>query len=201
MASSTDPLIRSRGGQSRTSVKSEPFDHLIQHLKQYDPMLYEAFRKLSLTITSIGDRVTNISQESDFQDLWYARVIIPGALSVANDVLVNRFNVEITVNGIPDFTKKIVLDFCSATVKVSPSSGDTEVDLLRSQDFTTQSSPTWTSIFGENKIKIAQGETFGIQPNFAITELFNRDVFRADVLTTGSASGFNAVLIGHLVDL
>src|SRR5258708_1858616 len=57
MASSTDPLTRSKGGKSSDNVRSEPFQHLIQQVKQVDPMLYEALRRIGSNISNISDVV------------------------------------------------------------------------------------------------------------------------------------------------
>ena len=55
-----DPTTRSKGGKSGSNIKTEPFEHLIQHIKQYDPMLYEALKRASYQITQTGNTVTNI---------------------------------------------------------------------------------------------------------------------------------------------
>lgn len=59
MANSTQRLAaeRSAGVKSGSAALKEPFQHLIQHIKQTDPMLYEALRRLTV---AIGD--TNISE-------------------------------------------------------------------------------------------------------------------------------------------
>lgn len=45
--------IRSKAGQSGSPVKAEPFEHLIEHIKQTDPMLYEALQRLTYLINNL----------------------------------------------------------------------------------------------------------------------------------------------------
>lgn len=52
--------IRSKGGKSGARVVSEPLDHLIQHIKQDDPKLYEALKRISTALVGQGLRVEDI---------------------------------------------------------------------------------------------------------------------------------------------
>lgn len=54
-----DTTQRVGGGKSGSPVLREPFEHLIQHVKQSDPMLYEALRKLT---NDAASNATNIKK-------------------------------------------------------------------------------------------------------------------------------------------
>jgi len=185
-------LTRAEGGQSGSSVLTEPFDHLIQHIKQYDPMLYEALKRvpsLIQNITDIQDIVDGIPSKSKY---WKGfRAILPLVPPVLTDVMDNRYRVDI-----PD-GKKIILGGVSATSKINPSIGDLSADVLVSID----ASVTFSSIFnGTSRIKIANGAHRGDLTALAIRELNLDDELRIDVLSNGAASGIEIVGWGTLED-
>lgn len=187
------PILNRGGGQSRSSVITEPFDHLIQHLKQADPRLYEALKRVSLLQQNIQN-IVDISETpfGTFDQLYPIRAIVPGLAIVADDVSTNRYTLKI------DDTKKLVLELVTITAKSSPPlSGDYEIDWLRSND----QSVTFTSIFPDG-----DRPTLGIGlhtvefKKFAIIELFNGDEMRFDVKQSGDANDMESVIKGKIVD-
>lgn len=85
---SVSPGVRTKGGKSGSSVRSEPFEHLIQHIKQTDPMLYEALRRASSQIVNIsnygtpdGTTITPEKQKQTFQ-----RTLLLKDLTVGDDI-------------------------------------------------------------------------------------------------------------------
>jgi hypothetical protein len=46
-------------GNSGSNVLQEPIGHLIQHVKQYDPMLYEALQRVGSQVNSVSNVVNN----------------------------------------------------------------------------------------------------------------------------------------------
>ncbi len=187
-------ITRADGGQSRSSVLTEPFDHLIQHIKQADPRLYEALKRVSRLEENITDIVNNVkpSPFPPVRDPEKIRVIIPGLAIIANDVAVNRYKVKI------DDSKKIKLELCAITAKSSPPlTGDYEIDWLRSID----ESVTFVSLFpvGDRPILSVGSHTVD-HLGFAIAELFNGDELRVDVISANGANDMEAVLKGKIVD-
>lgn len=186
---------RAKGGQSNSSVLTEPFDHLIQHIKQNDVRLYEALKRLF----SLQTNITNLIGTDEEPDLFppvrdpeKIRAIIPGLAIVANDVAVNRYKVKI------DEDKKILLELCAVTAKSSPPlTGDYEVDWLRSNNL----SVTFASLFpaGDRPVLPLGAHTME-HKSFAIIELFNNDELRVDVISAEGANDMETVLKGKIVD-
>jgi len=85
-SSLVDPGAPRRGGnKSGSSVKSEPFGHLIEHIKQTDPMLWEALRRASSQINSLanfGSLVTPPLQAAQI----HHRTLLVKDTTVGNDI-------------------------------------------------------------------------------------------------------------------
>lgn len=183
---------RSDGGASGSSVITEPFDHLIQHIKQYDPRLYEALKRIMSLQSNVED-INELSQLfQPISDPEKIRAIVPGLQVVADDVAVNRYTVKI------DIDKKIVLELCSITAKTSPPlTGDYEIDWLRSKD----EAATFDSLFPDgDRPKLLLGDHTREHKSFAIVELFNDDELRFDVKQANGANDIESVLKGKIVD-
>ncbi len=121
-------------------------------------------------------------------DYWKgARAILPLVPTVANDVMDNRYRVDIPVG------KKVILTGVFATSKIDPSTGDFEADIKRSDN----ASVSFSSILSPN-IKILNGAHRGEILTFAIGELHLDDELRIDVISNGGASGIEIVIDGRL---
>lgn len=123
-------------------------------------------------------------------DYWKgARAILPLVPSVGNDVMDNRYRVDIPSGKIVKLAKVY------ATSKVNPSTGDFSANILRSDD----AAVTFTTIFnGSTRIKILNGAHRGETTDFAISTLALNDELRIDVLSNGAASGIEIVITGKL---
>lgn len=187
---SPEQIRRSQGGASRTSVKKEPFDHLIQHIKQSDPMLYEALKRLF----GLDEQVTNLIQDAGIVQGQHKeiRMILPGVQIPLADVADNRYRVTIGDK------KKIKLFRTESTVKsAAPSGGPWTCDILRSID----QSATFQSIYNSGDIPtILAGGHRGTHKIFAIATLFDGDELRYDIILGNGANNMEIVLVGSLED-
>lgn len=187
---STEAIRRSGGGKSKTSVKREPFDHLIQHIKQTDPMLYEALKRLF----NLGEEVTNFIESDQVIPGQHKeiRMILPGVQTPLADVADNRYRVTIGDK------KKINLLRTESTVKsAAPSGGPWTCDILRSID----QSGSFQSLYNAGDIPtILAGDHRGTHKIFAIKTLFDGDELRYDIILGNGANNLEIVLVGILED-
>lgn len=190
MAGTPEQLKRSAGGTSKSSVKREPFDHLIQHIKQPDPMLYEALKRLF----NLGEEVIQFIDSDQVIPGQHKeiRMILPGVQVPLADVADNRYRVTI------DVKKKIRLLRTESTVKsAAPSGGPWTCDILRSID----KDATFQSIYKDGDIPtVLAGEMEGTHKTFGIGTLFNGDRLRYDIILGNGANNMEICLVGVLED-
>lgn len=126
------------------------------------------------------------------QNTFWARVILPGTQTVANDVLANRYRVK--------EPRGVALQQFWMTAKVAPASQIYIADILRSSDGGT----TFQSIFptgNTNKLNLPIGKAvLNVIPaanGLAITQWSLDDLIRVDVLQAdATVSGIEIGVLG-----
>lgn len=163
-----------------SNVKLEPFEHLIQHIKQSDPMLYEALKRQSKYFTQIETTINNPSP-SKFDKATFG-LLKPLAIGTAltnyyicrkggdfiDLVLKNKVAPDSATNSLPT-----ILDVC-----ISKDDGGSWVSLFNtSAKITIPSGSTSTLTVPKNKFQI---------PSIAVPNLLRIDCVQVAVPNPGS---------------
>ena len=128
---------------------------------------------------------------------YRGRIVIPGVLSAADDILAHRHHVVMPQDPSGYWTYNwIQLRACYITAKVLASSSELSVDVLVSQDNGTTD---FKSLF---KPKMNPTLPIGFQTahnvDWAIDQLYQGDLGRVDILAAdGSAADVEVLLIGN----
>jgi hypothetical protein len=174
VADSTQRL-RSGGGKSGSPVLQEPFEHLIQHIKQTDPMLYEALRKLTKGLTESTTNLNDVINNN-------ANIVIQDKCTFG---LVRALTVS---NGLTlDYICRkpgSFLDWAAKITTQAPTGANAILDVKKSTD----DGLTWNSIFLPNtQIILPAGslDTVFVK-KFAIEGIDIGNLLRIDCLQIGS---------------
>jgi len=162
-------------GDSGSNVLSEPFQHLIQHIKQYDPMLFEALARVQGSMTKMSTQITNNTPVAQgiVVDKATFGIGIGGYQPIANDITAHymvRF---------PTFVGCQLLEAVSNCKLPAPSAVlPLIIDILKSSD----QAVTWNSIF-------PAGGQITIPPN-SVAEV---------IVTSFAAKPYNMVSPGDML--
>lgn len=167
-------------------------DTNITHLQGSDPQLFQAVKNLG----TATQQITNSVFPPPPMIHYRGRIILPGVLAVANDVLSHRYHVVLPddPSGYWNYTQ-INLTGCTVTLKVVPSSGPVSIDILMSQK---KGTTPFKSLFqpGFNPI-IPMSVVSTHNVKFAINTLYEDDLGSVNILATdGVANGAEIVLTG-----
>jgi hypothetical protein len=176
MADSTQ-RVRSASGKSGSAVLKEPFQHLIQHIKQTDPMLYEALRKLTEFLAAHGnilDELTKITPTVSVTQQDKCTFGLVKTLEVKNGITL--FYICRKAGKFQDFAAKIKTQ--------APTGSDAILDVKLSED----DAASWNSIFPSgSEIILPDGETDTvIVDEFDIPNISVGNILRIDCLQIGS---------------
>jgi len=171
---------RSAGGKSGSAVKAEPAEHLIQHVKQYDPMLYEY-------LTRLGSKVNNIAN--------YGTLPPPPVLSSYAELdkgtfgVLNPFTVTTYIS--PNiYICRLAGTFIdsAAHCRIAPTGSTAIFKLMLSTD----DGMTWASVWSTPYLVISSTSTVVIpKTQFAITSISVGHLLRLDCTQIGSTVAGN----------
>jgi len=171
MADSSSSQLRS--STSGSAVLKQPFQHLIQHIKQLDPMLYEALRRLTSDSTDTSSTVNDLITNPPFPDKCTFGLVQP--LTVSKGLT----NYYICRKG------GSFIDFATKIKTQAPTGSSAILDVLRSTD----DGATWGSIFGTSTIVLPAGSTKTVlSKTFNIVGISVGDLLRIDCLQIGSTN-------------
>jgi len=168
-------------------------DSGISSLQTSNPQLFNAIKNLGQS----SQQLINSTFPPPPVPNYRGRIIIPGIITVANDILSHRYHVVLPTDPSGYWTYvNINLFYCYITAKVLPITTTLSVDVKISQLHGT--SP-YKSIFqpGFNPMLPANVATTH-NVKFAINVLSQDDLGRVDVLTAdGTVAGVELVLVGN----
>jgi hypothetical protein len=168
-------------------------DTNITALQSTQPQVHQAIKNMGTSIQQLTNSIFPPPPIPHYR----GRVILPGVLAVAADVLAHRYHVVLPTDpsGYWTFTQ-INVTGCYVTLKVPPTTGICSIDVLMSQK---KGTTPFKSLFqpGFNPM-IPAGVVSTHNVKFAINTFFQDDLGRVDILATdGIANGAEIVLFGN----
>ena len=179
----------------QTLINQATPDTNIAGLQTTQPKLYQAIKNLGDASKTIVNTTIPLTPLASFRESF----IIPGILTVANDVLTYRYHVILPLDSSNNWTyNSINLIGCYITTKFQGLFGNCSVDIKVSQ---LKGTTAFKSIFKPgNNLLLPPDTTFSSSVAFAIGSLFQDDLLRVDVLAAdGHVNGVAVDLLGSYV--
>ena len=158
-----------------TAVRTEPFEHLFQHIKQTDPMLYEALKRMSRYSVELDNKIeTNSVVEPKFDKATFG-ILKP--LTVGN-ALTNYYICRKAGKFIDVAIKN----------KIAPDASISGTTTILDIQLSTDDGATWKTLFSTSaKITIPAGST--------ATLVIPKDKFAIPAISVGNLLEINCVQI------
>ncbi len=177
MAGKTSNLpstVRAKAGQSGSPILKEKHEHLFQHIKQTDPMLYEALRRIGGDVNILQTIVEEAGGAGLFQDK--ATFGLVRALTV---------DTGLTLHYICRQGGKFI-DTVAKIRTQAPTGQSAILDIKKSVD----DGLNWNSIFPPTgRIVLPAGSLLSVKvSNYVITSIAKGDLLRIDCLQIGSVN-------------
>ena len=179
----------------QTLINQATPDANISGLQSTSPKLYQAIKNLGDVSKTIINTAIPVTPLISFRESF----ILPGTLSIANDVLTYRYHVILPFDSEGNWTyDSIKLTGCYITAKAYAVSVNASIDIKVSQK---KGTATFKSLFKfGNNLLLPPGIAFTNNVVFAIGSLFQDDLLKFDVLIAdGHVGGVSIDLIGNYI--